>query len=186
MWVPPTKTGRSLGVVVVVTLLAGSMLDFPFHSKGDLLAIAQEKDATRNISVHVLTDGCNCLDGSSVGFVEIIVRYESEDQLENGKQEDAEEPREDEIAMRLIVVVVLGVMVTKYKPENGLRVSYSVDGEMDQVKMDPINKIVLLRMDLPRWVQFVVREEWTIELFSIELMRYQNFEEKMMALRRLI
>ncbi|KAK2981857.1 hypothetical protein RJ640_010374 [Escallonia rubra] len=34
-------------------------------------------------------------------------------------------------------------------------------------------------VDLPRWVQSVVREEWTAEVFDIELMRYQNVEEEM-------
>ncbi|KAL6496594.1 hypothetical protein OROGR_029852 [Orobanche gracilis] len=36
--------------------------------------------------------------------------------------------------------------------------------------------------DLPRWVQSVVREEWTAEVFDIEIMRYQNVEEKMVQL----
>ncbi|GER27850.1 leucine-rich repeat protein kinase family protein [Striga asiatica] len=34
-------------------------------------------------------------------------------------------------------------------------------------------------IDLPRWVQSVVREEWTAEVFDVELMRYQNVEEEM-------
>lgn len=34
-------------------------------------------------------------------------------------------------------------------------------------------------IDLPRWVQSVVREEWTAEVFDAELMRYQNIEEEM-------
>nr|CAD1834201.1 unnamed protein product [Ananas comosus var. bracteatus] len=34
-------------------------------------------------------------------------------------------------------------------------------------------------IDLPRWVQSVVREEWTAEVFDVELMRYQNIEEEM-------
>ncbi|XP_058762740.1 probable inactive receptor kinase At5g58300 [Vicia villosa] len=29
-------------------------------------------------------------------------------------------------------------------------------------------------VDLPRWVQSVVREEWTAEVFDVELMRYQS------------
>ena len=36
--------------------------------------------------------------------------------------------------------------------------------------------------DLPRWVQSVVREEWTAEVFDVELMRYQNIEEEMMQM----
>lgn len=34
-------------------------------------------------------------------------------------------------------------------------------------------------IDLPRWVQSVVREEWTAEVFDVELMRYPNIEEEM-------
>lgn len=37
-------------------------------------------------------------------------------------------------------------------------------------------------VDLPRWVQSVVREEWTAEVFDIELMRYQNIEEEMVQM----
>lgn len=37
-------------------------------------------------------------------------------------------------------------------------------------------------IDLPRWVQSVVREEWTAEVFDVELMRYHNAEEEMVQL----
>lgn len=37
-------------------------------------------------------------------------------------------------------------------------------------------------IDLPRWVQSVVREEWTAEVFDVELMRYQNIEEEMVQI----
>lgn len=37
-------------------------------------------------------------------------------------------------------------------------------------------------IDLPRWVQSVVREEWTAEVFDVELMRYHNVEEEMVQL----
>ena len=37
-------------------------------------------------------------------------------------------------------------------------------------------------IDLPRWVQSVVREEWTAEVFDSELMRYHNIEEEMVQL----
>eukprot|EP00249_Psilotum_nudum_P011247 c23052_g1_i1 orf=541-2547(+) len=37
-------------------------------------------------------------------------------------------------------------------------------------------------VDLPRWVQSVVREEWTSEVFDVELMRYQNVEEEMVQM----
>ncbi|KAI0502570.1 hypothetical protein KFK09_017524 [Dendrobium nobile] len=37
-------------------------------------------------------------------------------------------------------------------------------------------------VDLPRWVQSVVREEWTAEVFDLELMRYRGIEEEMVAM----
>ncbi|KAF5727741.1 leucine-rich repeat receptor-like protein kinase [Tripterygium wilfordii] len=37
-------------------------------------------------------------------------------------------------------------------------------------------------VDLPRWVQAVVREEWTAEVFDLELMRYKDIEEEMVGL----
>ncbi|XP_008788112.2 probable inactive receptor kinase At5g58300 [Phoenix dactylifera] len=37
-------------------------------------------------------------------------------------------------------------------------------------------------VDLPRWVQSVVREEWTAEVFDVELMRYRNIEEEMVQM----
>ncbi|KAL8488321.1 hypothetical protein ACS0TY_024556 [Phlomoides rotata] len=37
-------------------------------------------------------------------------------------------------------------------------------------------------IDLPRWVHSVVREEWTAEVFDVELMRYHNVEEEMVQL----
>ncbi|KAH6822487.1 leucine-rich repeat transmembrane protein kinase family protein [Perilla frutescens var. hirtella] len=37
-------------------------------------------------------------------------------------------------------------------------------------------------VDLPRWVQSVVREEWTAEVFDLELMRYKGIEEEMVGL----
>ncbi|KAE8676147.1 putative inactive receptor kinase [Hibiscus syriacus] len=40
-------------------------------------------------------------------------------------------------------------------------------------------------IDLPRWVQSVVREEWTSEVFDVELLRYQNVEEEMVQLLQL-
>ncbi|RLN17696.1 putative inactive receptor kinase [Panicum miliaceum] len=40
-------------------------------------------------------------------------------------------------------------------------------------------------LDLPRWVQSVVREEWTAEVFDQELLRYQNGEEEMVQLLQL-
>lgn len=37
-------------------------------------------------------------------------------------------------------------------------------------------------IDLPKWVNSVVREEWTAEVFDIELMRYKNIEEDMVSM----
>ncbi|CAM8967885.1 unnamed protein product [Rhodiola kirilowii] len=37
-------------------------------------------------------------------------------------------------------------------------------------------------VDLPRWVQSVVREEWTAEVFDVELMKYPNIEEEMVQM----
>ncbi|KAL9268772.1 putative inactive receptor kinase [Drosera capensis] len=37
-------------------------------------------------------------------------------------------------------------------------------------------------IDLPRWVQSVVREEWTAEVFDVELMRYNGVEDEMVQL----
>ncbi|GAV89116.1 Pkinase domain-containing protein/LRRNT_2 domain-containing protein/LRR_8 domain-containing protein [Cephalotus follicularis] len=37
-------------------------------------------------------------------------------------------------------------------------------------------------VDLPRWVQSVVREEWTAEVFDVELMIYQNIEEELVQM----
>ncbi|KAI4377367.1 hypothetical protein MLD38_015006 [Melastoma candidum] len=37
-------------------------------------------------------------------------------------------------------------------------------------------------INLPRWVQSVVREEWTAEVFDVELMRCQNIAEEMVQL----
>lgn len=37
-------------------------------------------------------------------------------------------------------------------------------------------------IDLPKWVHSVVREEWTGEVFDIELMREKHVEEDMVSL----
>ncbi|XP_039036562.1 probable inactive receptor kinase At2g26730 [Hibiscus syriacus] len=37
-------------------------------------------------------------------------------------------------------------------------------------------------INLPRWVQATVREEWTAEVFDAELLRYDNIEEEMVQL----
>lgn len=37
-------------------------------------------------------------------------------------------------------------------------------------------------VDLPRWVHSVVREEWTAEVFDVELIKYQNVEEEMVQM----
>lgn len=40
-------------------------------------------------------------------------------------------------------------------------------------------------VDLPMWVQSVVREEWTAEVFDLELMRYPNIEEELVQMLQL-
>lgn len=40
-------------------------------------------------------------------------------------------------------------------------------------------------VDLPKWVLSVVQEEWTAEVFDLELLRYQNVEEEMVELLQL-
>ncbi|RDX70369.1 putative inactive receptor kinase, partial [Mucuna pruriens] len=40
-------------------------------------------------------------------------------------------------------------------------------------------------VDLPKWVQSVVREEWTAEVFDLELMRYPNIEEELVQMLQL-
>ncbi|GKV05216.1 hypothetical protein SLEP1_g17250 [Rubroshorea leprosula] len=40
-------------------------------------------------------------------------------------------------------------------------------------------------VDLPRWVQSIVREEWSSEVFDLELLRYQTVEEEMVQLLQL-
>ncbi|XP_038721508.1 probable inactive receptor kinase At1g48480 [Tripterygium wilfordii] len=40
-------------------------------------------------------------------------------------------------------------------------------------------------VDLPRWVQSVVKDEWSSEVFDLELLRYQNVEEAMVELLQL-
>uniref|UniRef100_A0A7N0T7D3 Protein kinase domain-containing protein n=1 Tax=Kalanchoe fedtschenkoi TaxID=63787 RepID=A0A7N0T7D3_KALFE len=37
-------------------------------------------------------------------------------------------------------------------------------------------------VDLPRWVQSVVREEWTAEVFDVELMKHANIEDEMVQM----
>ena len=37
-------------------------------------------------------------------------------------------------------------------------------------------------VDLPRWVQSVVREEWTAEVFDVELMKYKDIEEELVQM----
>lgn len=40
-------------------------------------------------------------------------------------------------------------------------------------------------IDLPRWVQSVVKEEWTAEVFDRELLRFQNLEEEMVSMLKI-
>ncbi|XP_054808705.1 probable leucine-rich repeat receptor-like protein kinase At1g68400 [Prosopis cineraria] len=86
---------------------------------------------------------------------------------------------------------------------NGYRAPEALDGRKNTQKSDVYSFGVLLlelltgkwpsvgdaggpggggAVDLPRWVQSVVREEWTAEVFDIELMRYKDIEEEMVGL----
>ncbi|MCO5554157.1 hypothetical protein L7F22_007683 [Adiantum nelumboides] len=38
------------------------------------------------------------------------------------------------------------------------------------------------QVDLPRWVQSVVREQWTAEVFDLEIMKFEYIQEEMMQL----
>lgn len=40
-------------------------------------------------------------------------------------------------------------------------------------------------VDLPRWVQSVVREQWTAEVFDVELLKYKHAEDDMVQLLQL-
>uniref|UniRef100_A0A0E0GLY5 Protein kinase domain-containing protein n=1 Tax=Oryza nivara TaxID=4536 RepID=A0A0E0GLY5_ORYNI len=40
-------------------------------------------------------------------------------------------------------------------------------------------------VDLPRWVHSVVREEWTAEVFDVELMKYLNIEDELVQMLQL-
>eukprot|EP00249_Psilotum_nudum_P003709 c17176_g1_i2 orf=347-2335(-) len=37
-------------------------------------------------------------------------------------------------------------------------------------------------IDLPKWVQSVLQEEWTAEVFDLKLMRYRNIQDEMVAM----
>lgn len=39
--------------------------------------------------------------------------------------------------------------------------------------------------DLPRWIQFVLREEWTSEIFDVELLKHKHAEGDMIQLLQL-
>ncbi|XP_061368195.1 probable leucine-rich repeat receptor-like protein kinase At1g68400 [Gastrolobium bilobum] len=81
---------------------------------------------------------------------------------------------------------------------NGYRAPEASDGRKQSQKSDVYSFGVLLMemltgkcpsavdggavVDLPRWVQSVVREEWTAEVFDLELLRYKDIEEEMVAL----
>lgn len=40
-------------------------------------------------------------------------------------------------------------------------------------------------VDLPRWVESAVREEWTSEVFDVELLKYKHAEDEMVQLLQL-
>lgn len=81
---------------------------------------------------------------------------------------------------------------------NGYRAPEALNGRKQSQKSDVYAFGVLLmeiltgkcpsaadggaEVELPKWVQSVVREEWTAEVFDLELMRYKDAEEEMVAL----
>ncbi|CAL5189207.1 unnamed protein product [Lathyrus oleraceus] len=81
---------------------------------------------------------------------------------------------------------------------NGYRAPEALDGRKQSQKSDVYAFGVLLmeiltgkcpsaadggaEVELLKWVQSVVREEWTAEVFDLELMRYKDAEEEMVAL----
>ncbi|XP_028794042.1 probable leucine-rich repeat receptor-like protein kinase At1g68400 [Neltuma alba] len=97
----------------------------------------------------------------------------------------------------------LSVFAAPAPRSNGYRAPEALDGRKNTQKSDVYSFGVLLlelltgkcpslgesggpggggAADLPRWVQSVVREEWTAEVFDIELMRYKDIEEEMVGL----
>jgi serine/threonine protein kinase len=84
---------------------------------------------------------------------------------------------------------------------NGYRAPESLDGRKQSQKSDVYAFGVLLmeiltgkcpsavdggtEVELPKWVQSVVREQWTAEVFDLELMRFKNAEEDMVALLKI-
>ncbi|KAL9262925.1 putative leucine-rich repeat receptor-like protein [Drosera capensis] len=82
------------------------------------------------------------------------------------------------------------VPATANTKNNGYRAPETLDGrKLTQRKCPssldgggPYGVAVSGVIDLPRWVQSVVREEWTGEVFDLELMRYKDIEEEMVGL----
>ncbi|GAU32139.1 hypothetical protein TSUD_218900 [Trifolium subterraneum] len=84
------------------------------------------------------------------------------------------------------------------RKSNGYRAPESSDGRKQSQKSDVYAFGVLLMeiltgkcpsavdggtvVELPKWVQSVVKEEWTAEVFDLELMRYKDAEEDMVTL----
>ncbi|MQM10257.1 hypothetical protein Taro_043148 [Colocasia esculenta] len=68
----------------------------------------------------------------------------------------------------LLLELLTGKYPSPYGPENGGAAAAAAGG----------GAVV----DLPRWVQSVVREEWTAEVFDLELMRYKDIEEEMVGM----
>ncbi|KAI9088642.1 hypothetical protein K1719_029756 [Acacia pycnantha] len=100
--------------------------------------------------------------------------------------------------------IFAGPAATTAPKSNGYRAPEAFDGRRSTQKSDVFSfGVVLLEIltgkcpsnvdgggcgggsavvDLPRWVQSVVREEWTAEVFDLELMRYKDIEDEMVGL----
>jgi serine/threonine protein kinase len=70
-------------------------------------------------------------------------------------------------------VLVLEVLTGK-PPAQHLQPLPDVDVQRDRKSATAVS--------LPEWVRSVVREEWTAEMFDVELLRYRNIEEEMVAM----
>ncbi|GLJ41573.1 hypothetical protein SUGI_0860330 [Cryptomeria japonica] len=140
---------------------------------GNIVAGATERDGPRHRSVEFEKDAKKLVlsldDRSALRKVEVIELVEK----------CVRDATLDKNRLGEVILIGLGVMMAKYRSDDGLCFSYNVDDEMDRVKLDLINNIILLRIDPPRWVLSVVREE----VFVVELMRYENIEEEMVQLK---
>ncbi|PHT44998.1 putative inactive receptor kinase [Capsicum baccatum] len=83
--------------------------------------------------------------------------------------------------MRLIMIPVRGRVSNGRTPldwDARLKVSLGAAKGIAHIHSEGHEDVV----NLPRWVRAVVKEEWTAEVFDIELMKYQNIQEEMVQM----